>query len=155
MAAVVLLLIGIFGRTPNSGSAIPETTTTTPTIPPATTTPPPTTTVPVVTTPTIPDTAVVVLNSTDTSGLAARVTEYLTGLGWQTAEPSNFFPVLAETTVYYPEGEEAVALLLAAVVPGDADTVLPAIPEVAADAFTVVLGNDAATWVAPTTAPAV
>jgi hypothetical protein len=157
IAAVVLLLIGIFGRTPNSGSAIPETTTSTTTTStttgPTTSTPAPTTTVPAVTTPTIPDTTVVVLNSTDTSQLAARVTAYLSDLGWQTADPSNFFPVLDETTVYYPEGGEAVALLLAAAVPGEADAVLPVIPEVGADVFTVVLGNDAVDWVAPTTAP--
>ena len=127
--------------------------TTGPTTTSATTPPPTTTTAPTVTTPTIPETAVVVLNSTDASGLAARVTDYLAELGWQTAEPDNFLTTLDETTIYYPEGEEAVALLLAAAAPGAADTVLPAIADVDADVFTVVLGNDAEAWVAPTTAP--
>ena len=159
IAAVVLLLIGIFGRSPGPSSASPRQTTTTTT---ATTTTPPTTsavTTPVetvVTSPTIPDTPVIVLNSTETSGLASRVTDYLAGLGWETGDPDNFAPELDETTVYYPEGQEAVARLLAAAAPGDANTVAPVIPEVADDVFTVVLGTDAADWVAPgeTTPPA-
>jgi len=158
IAAVVLLLIGIFGRTPDPSTAVPGGSTASgspqatpapgtspPTTPPVATTP----VVPVVTTPVIPDIPVVVLNSTDTSLLAARVTEYLSGLGWAMEPPDNFAPVLEETTVYYPEGEEAAALLLAATVPGDADTVAPAIPEVASDVLTVVLGEDAIDWLAP------
>ena len=153
IAAVVLLLIGIFGRSPDAGTANPgpttSTTTTATTTPP--TTPPPATppVETVVTSPTIPDTPVIVLNSTDSSGLAGRVADYLAALGWATGDPDNFAPRLDETTVYYPEGQEAVARLLAAAVPGDADTVLPVIPEVADGVFTVVLGTDAADWVAP------
>jgi hypothetical protein len=100
---------------------------------------------------------VVVLNSTEASGLAGRVTDYLAGLGWATGAPDNFAPLLEATTVYYPEGQEAVAQLLAAAAPGAADVVLPAIPEVADNVFTVVLGSDAEDWVAPggtTTPPA-
>lgn len=95
----------------------------------------------------------IVLNSTDTSGLARRVSDYLDGLGWQVEAPDNFLTTLEETTVYYPEGQEAAARQLAAAVPGDADTVSPAIAEVAADVLTVVLGNDAVDWVAPGVEP--
>lgn len=161
----MLLLVGIFGETPDPGASLPDDASTsaaspaattslpTGTPPPATTSPPPvatsTTTPPLPTSGSIPDTTVIVLNSTDTSGLASRVSEYLDGLGWQVEAPDNFLTTLDETTVYYPVGEEAAARQLAAAVPGDADTVSPAIAEVAADVLTVVLGNDAVDWVAP------
>ena len=77
------------------------------------------------------------------------MTDYLDGLGWPVTTPDNFVTTLEVTTVYYPEGQEAVAMMLAAVVPGDANTVAPAIPEVDPDIFTVVLGNDAVDWLAP------
>jgi hypothetical protein len=162
----VLLLVGIFGKTPDPGASLPDgpstsaaRQTSTTSLPPGSTSPTATTPPPVATTTTtvppppppgsIPDTTVVVLNSTDTSGLASRVTEYLDGLGWQVEAPDNFLTTLEETTVYYPEGEEAAARQLAAAAPGDADTVSPAVPEVASDVLTVVLGNDAVDWVAP------
>ncbi len=161
IAAVVLLLIGIFGQdpSPNPGVAATGTTSTSkpPTTPP-TTTPPTTaptteasTTLP--TTPSIPTTSVLVLNSTDISGLAGRVSEYLGSLGWNVVGPNNYAPPLDVTTVYYPEGQEAAAQQLAAAAPGDADTIALAIPAVPADALTVVLGADAATWVAPAGTP--
>lgn len=150
IAAVVLLLIGIFGRGTGPASlgsvrSVTPTTSAT-TVPPST----PATTTPITpSTPTTPTTPVIVLNSTDTSGLASRVSAYLVELGWQVGEPDNYFPLLEQTTVYYPEGQEAAARLLAAAVPGTADTVSPAIPEVPPDALTVVLGTDAADWVEP------
>jgi hypothetical protein len=162
IAAVVLLLIGIFGQNPSPGSdALPARTTATTTTPPTTTsattpatTTPPTTSVTVLpTTPTIPTTTVIVLNSTETSGLASRVSAYLGSLGWHVAGPDNYFPLLDKTTVYYPEGQEAAAELLAAAAPGDANTIAPVIPAVPADALTVVLGADAADWVAPVGTP--
>lgn len=160
----MLLLVGIFGQTPDpvagpdtssplatspgqTASQLPGTTPPTTTAPPTTSTSP--TEPPVPSSDSIPDTTVIVLNSTDTSGLASRVTEYLDGLGWQLAAPDNFLTTLEETTVYYPEGQEAAARQLAAAAPGDADTVSPAIPEVGADVLTLVLGNDAVDWVAP------
>jgi hypothetical protein len=157
IAAVVLLLIGIFGRPPRpAGDSLPAGSTFTTTLPTASgppTTTPPTTSAPSTTPVTIPETTVIVLNSTDTPGLASRVSAYLGGLGWHVTDPDNFFPVLDVTTVYFPEGQEAAARMLAAAVPGDSDTVSPATPQVPSDALTVVLGNDAADWVAPSTTP--
>jgi hypothetical protein len=163
IAAVVLLLIGIFGRTTDpGGAAAPISSPSRTALPTISASSPPPTTAPTTTSapttsaaPAIPDITVLVLNSTDTSRLAARVTEYLAGLGWQVTEPDNFYPPLDETTVYYPEGQEAAARQLAATVPGAADLVLPVIPSVAQDGLTVVLGNDANDWVAPgaTSAP--
>lgn len=157
----MLLLIGIFGETPTrppvaqpqpSGSTTEATSPpTSATTPPATT---PATTAATTTSPppvTIPPTTVVVLNSTGVAGLAGRVSEHLGGLGWQVGTPDNFAPTLDVTTVYYPEGLEAEARLLAAAAPGDADTVAPVIPEVGADVLTVVVGTDAEAWVAPVT----
>lgn len=161
----MLLLVGIFGEAPDPGASLPEGAPTSAASPPSTTSLPPGTTPPTATSPpvatttttassvpapgAIPDTTVIVLNSTDTSGLASRVSEYLVGLGWQVEAPDNFLTTLEETTVYYPEGQEAAARQLAAAAPGDADTVSPAVPEVASDVLTVVLGNDAVDWVAP------
>ena len=157
IAAVVLLLIGIFGqpRRPaeDALTAGSRFATTLPTSTAPTTSPPPTTSAPSTTPATIPETTVIVLNSTDTSGLASRVSAYLGSLGWHVTDPDNFFPVLEVTTVFFPEGQEAAARLLAAAVPGKADAVSPATPQVPSDALTVVLGNDAVDWVAPSATP--
>jgi LytR cell envelope-related transcriptional attenuator len=54
-----------------------------------------------------------VLNSTHTSGMAARAAHILTAGGWTVAETGNYPHTLSGTTVYYPAGQLASAQLLA------------------------------------------
>jgi LytR cell envelope-related transcriptional attenuator len=53
------------------------------------------------------------LNSTHTSGMAARAAQVLTAAGWTVAETGNYPHSLGGTTVYYPAGQLASAQLLA------------------------------------------
>lgn len=157
VAAVVLLLIGVFGQSTGGSSAgvtptVLPTTADTPSA--ATTSPTPTTPVatqrPTLTVPTeFPDIPVVVRNSTSAEGLATRVTAYLGELGWTMGGAGNFAPTLPTTTVYHPAGYEAAASELAAAAPGSGSTIAAVIPEVDAGAITVVLGADAVDWTAP------
>lgn len=168
LAAVVLLLIGVFGQPEGDVGAgtTPSVTTPaatpvtpappvqppgapTPTAPPATPAPAPTPTVPVE----LPDITVVVMNSIGEAGLATLVTNYLGSLGWDMGGPADFATPLEVTTVYYPEGYEADAQALAAFAPGSGMTIAPVLPEFSADAITVVLGADAAGWTPPGSAP--
>lgn len=158
---MVLLLIGVFGQPdtePGAGTTPSIGASTTPAPPPPPVAPPsppsPSATPPATTTatpaPTPPAITVVVLNSIGESGLAGRVTDYLAELGYQTGTADDFATRLDTTTVYYPEGYEADARALAALAPGSGTAVAPVVPEVSADAITVVLGDDAAGWTPPT-----
>jgi hypothetical protein len=180
IAAVVLLMVGIFGEVPRSTSAdLPHVPTSVKPTSPTSTAPPPTPGLPTITpsttapqtsapqtsapqtgtasTPTsvapiaIPELEVIVLNSTDVPGLATRVSNYLGALGWHMGPAANFPSFLDVTTVYYPEGQEAAARQLAAVTPGNAHAVAPVIPEVEPDVLTVVLGADSSEWTGSTT----
>lgn len=58
---------------------------------------------------------VVVLNDSKVSGLAARTSVTLQGLGWDVQDSANWQGVaLTEPTVYYPAGQEDAARALAA-----------------------------------------
>lgn len=101
----------------------------------------------------LPDIPVVVVNSIGEAGLATLVTNFLGSLGWDMGGPADFATPIETTTVYYPEGYEADAQALAAFAPGSGTVTAPVIPEVAADALTIVLGADAAGWTPPGLAP--
>lgn len=63
------------------------------------------------------DIRVLVLNSLGTAGLAAEVTDRLTGLGYQTLPPDNYGPQIDQSRVWYREGFGGEALELAAQFP--------------------------------------
>jgi hypothetical protein len=121
------------GGTDDPSPPAGETTTTPPTTPPPTsaspTTPPPS-----------PDKSVelVVLNSTDIRGLAARAAEQLETEGWTVTKAANYDDSAPPTTVFYASEElAATAEAVAAVVGGKA-----ALDADETDAITVVLGSD-------------
>ncbi len=60
---------------------------------------------------------VVVLNQTSRSGLAASVAARLRAQGWTVIAVGNFRGVVPATTVYYPAGQQAAALSVAAHLP--------------------------------------
>lgn len=163
VVAVVLLLIGAFGRSagdpnaagsPGPGSSTPATAPP-PAAPPTAGTPSATgtTATPESSTPPLPTEfpviPVVVLNSTSEAGLAGRVSAYLEELGWSTGPIGNFAVSTELTTVYHPEGYEDAARALAAAAPGSGSLIALVIPEVSAEALTVVLGEDSVGWVTP------
>lgn len=57
--------------------------------------------------------SVVVFNNTPIKGLAARVSEKVTGAGWTVVGADNWYGTVPATTVYYPQGKKAAAQLLA------------------------------------------
>jgi cytoskeletal protein RodZ len=61
--------------------------------------------------------AIVVLNQTARSGLAATVATQLRGKGWTVSNVGNFRGVVPATTVYYPAGKEAAAAAAAKSLP--------------------------------------
>ena len=63
-------------------------------------------------------TIVLVLNSTQTAGLASRVTEQLSELGYRTEDPDNYPSPLETSVVWYLEGFEREAEALAEEIPG-------------------------------------
>ena len=81
---------------------------------------------------------VLVLNSTQTAGLAGRVTEQLSGLGYRTESPGNHPSPLETSVVWYLEGFEREAEALAEAVP-NAD-VEPFTGDAPRAHLTVVLG---------------
>jgi len=87
----------------SSTTTIRATTTTTaaPTTTASTTT---TTTVPVIEVRPPDEVTVLVLNSVGTAGLAGRVTERLSDLGYNTLTPDNFEPLLEQSLIWYKEG---------------------------------------------------
>ena len=109
------------------------TTTTTTTVAPSTTT----STVPPVRGPA--EITVIVLNSTDTKGMAARLTIKLANLGYLTVEADNYAPALDISVVWFADGYRREAELLAEQVP-DATIEPFAEDDVRAD-ITVVLGS--------------
>ncbi len=60
---------------------------------------------------------VVVLNETTRVGLAGSVAGMLRGKGWTVIGVGNFRGTVADTTVYYPPGQQAAAAALAADLP--------------------------------------
>jgi len=82
--------------------------------------------------------SVLVLNSTSRTGLAARFVERLDALGYQTPEPSNYPNPLDTSRVWYVEGFELEAGIIAELVP---DAIVEVTPlESPRAAITVVLG---------------
>jgi cytoskeletal protein RodZ len=66
--------------------------------------------------------ALVVLNETTRSGLAATVATRLRSKGWTVAGVGNFRGEVPATTVYYPQGHEQAALAVAKSLPTPART---------------------------------
>jgi hypothetical protein len=82
---------------------------------------------------------VLVLNAEGTAGLAAEVSSGLRDLGYQTLEPTNYRPLLSQTRVWYAEGFEGEAFVLAAEFP---DALVESMPADFGDAeIVVVLGE--------------
>jgi hypothetical protein len=88
----------------------------------------------------VPDVEVVVLNHTETSGLAGRTADDLRGRGWAVAVVGNFVGNVPETTVYYPPGRAPQARLLARRL--DVSRVHPAFDGVSETRLTLVLSTD-------------
>ncbi|HKA69963.1 MAG TPA: LytR C-terminal domain-containing protein [Actinomycetes bacterium] len=85
---------------------------------------------------------VIVLNSTDRSGIAADATEAIKADDWETGEPGNYEAgELAQTTVFYPEGMKGSAQLLQEQFP-DITAVKPAKQGMSTSSLTLVLGTD-------------
>lgn len=133
-------------RDPNTTtSVLPVTVATTAPTTSTTTTLASTTTTEALTTPTTPppvvepaNITVIVLNSTDTKGMAGRLTNQLADLGYQMLEPDNFTPALEFSRVWYVEGLEREAAQLAAAIP---DAIVEPFPDGESQSdITVVLG---------------
>ena len=85
---------------------------------------------------------VIVLNSTDRSGLAADASEAIKAEDWETGQPGNYAAgELPETTVFYPEGMKGSAQLLQDDFP-DITAVKPAEEGMSTSSLTLVLGSD-------------
>ena len=86
---------------------------------------------------------VVVLNSTDRSGLAKSVSDDIEADDWEIGgEPANYDgDALATTTVFYPEGMQGSAELLQEAFP-DIGDIQPAESGMSDTALTVVVGED-------------
>ena len=96
-------------------SAAPHTDTTVSTVT-STTRTTPTSTTPPTTMPPVRDpdhVIVLVLNSTGVTGLAGRVTQQLSGLGYQTLDPDNHPTALETSVIWFVEGFEREAEVLA------------------------------------------
>lgn len=119
----------------------PTSTATTATLSTATTTSAPTSTIPTTTLPPVRDpdqVVVVVLNSTRVAGLAGRVTQQLSALGYHMLDPDNHPTALQTSVIWYVEGFEREAGVLAGVI---ADATVAAFPgDNPEAALTVVLG---------------
>ena len=125
---------------PGSASLTPETSAPTSTVASTTTstigtTQPPDTLAPA----REPDRVIVlVLNSTQVPGLAGRLTERLSGLGYRTLDPDNHPVPLESSVIWYVEGYEREARVLAGEIP---DTDVEPFPgDEPGAALTVVLG---------------
>lgn len=122
-----------------SATSRPTTTvTTTPTTLSTTTT----TTLPTTTLPPVrePDRiTVLVLNSTRVAGLAGGLTQRLSGLGYNTLEPDNHPTLLQTSVIWYVEGFDREAEVLAEQIPDANIEVFPGDDPIAA--LTVVLGS--------------
>ncbi len=84
--------------------------------------------------------AVVVLNETRTTGLAATVAARLRALGWVVPAIGNYRGSVPSTTVFYPPGAQPAAQALARVLGGSRTA--PVLPGMSTSRLTVVLtGN--------------
>lgn len=81
-----------------------------------------------------------VLNSTTRSGIAAALTADLAALGYQMIEQDNYRPTLADTFVYYAEGFEEEAAVVAQNVEGGIVAENPA-PDPSANVL-IILGTN-------------
>jgi hypothetical protein len=85
---------------------------------------------------------VIVLNSTDRSGLAADATDAIKADDWETGQPGNYAGgELSQTTVFYPDGMKGSAQLLQDQFP-DIAAVKPAEEGMSTSSLTLVLGSD-------------
>ena len=84
-----------------------------------------------------PDIEVVVLNASESPGLAARVADSAEEAGWTVAEIGNWIYPAVINAVYYPEGHQEEAELLADDV--QVDSVRPARRGMSTDSLTVLL----------------
>lgn len=99
---------------PSTGRAAPSTTQS---IPSTTTTAPPSTTSTLAPVRRPDQITVQVLNSTGVTGLAGRITERLSALGYRTESPANHRPRLDTSVVWYLEGFDREAEILAEEIP--------------------------------------
>lgn len=85
------------------------------------------------------DTPVGVYNNTRTRGLAARTASDVEVAGWEVVRVANWRGAIPATTVYYPEGFQQQAQLLA----GDMDIarVRPAVSSMSSDQLTLILAG--------------
>ncbi|MFQ5966303.1 MAG: LytR C-terminal domain-containing protein [Acidimicrobiia bacterium] len=81
---------------------------------------------------------VLVLNSTDRSGLAGRVTDTISGLGYETLEAANYANPLEDSLLWYAPGHEDEAEELARVLP---DMIIGPNPEAPQADLVIVLGS--------------
>jgi hypothetical protein len=85
---------------------------------------------------------VIVLNSTDRSGLAADASDAIKAEDWETGEPGNYAGgELPESTVFYPKGMKGSAQLLQEDFP-DITAVKSAEQGMSTSSLTLVLGSD-------------
>jgi LytR cell envelope-related transcriptional attenuator len=84
------------------------------------------------------DLAVVVLNETSRSGLAAAVADRLRGNGWTVSGVGNFRGAVPATTVYYPAGHAAAAQAAANSLPTP-PRVLPRFGNLSTSRLTVIV----------------
>jgi hypothetical protein len=85
---------------------------------------------------------VIVLNSTNTTGLAAKARDDIQEQDWETGEPGNYDgDQLQTTTVFFPDGMEGSAQLLQEEFP-DIGEIKPAEEGMSTSSLTLVLGAD-------------
>lgn len=84
------------------------------------------------------DIAIVVLNETSRSGLAATVATRLRAKGWTVTGVGNFRGAVPATTVYYPVGHEAAAQAAAKSLPTPA-RILPRFGNLSTSRLTVIV----------------
>ena len=92
-------------------------------------------------TPAVPRVAVLVLNQTSRSGLAAEFRDVLDDAGWTVGGVDTFRGTVPATTVYYPPGLRSAAQALNAAF-AQVHRVRPAFPGIPADKLTVILCKD-------------
>lgn len=83
------------------------------------------------------DLDVVVLNQSGVAGAAASTAEELTGDGWNVSGVGNWRGSVPSTTVYYPDGAEAAAQVLAEAI--GTERILPVFDGVSSSKLTIIL----------------
>ncbi|MFT4010262.1 MAG: LytR C-terminal domain-containing protein [Nocardioidaceae bacterium] len=86
------------------------------------------------------ETYVVVFNNSRVSGLAGRISQQLSGAGWNVVGSDNWYGTIPATTVYYPPALKAQADLLAADL--GVSRVKPAVDPMAGDRLTLILTGE-------------